>query len=208
MQTPPTVVFDLGNVLIRWDPRNLYRTLFDDETEMETFLSEVCSPAWNEEQDRGRLWEDAIAEAIARHPQEEKRIRAYDERWEETIIGAIEETVAILDELRSKHIRLLALTNWSAEKFPVALERYPFLQWFEGILVSGEEKLIKPDPAIFELLASRYRLDPARTVFIDDSMRNIDSAASLGFIALHFTDAEKLRKDLIAKGLPLAHAGT
>lgn len=205
MSTHPTVVFDLGNVLIRWNPRNLYRRFFGDDTAaMETFLTEVCSPAWNEEQDRGRPWAEAVQEAISRHPSQEALIRAYDERWEETIIGPIEETVDILRELKEKEIRLLALTNWSAEKFPVALRLYDFLQWFEGILVSGEERLIKPDPAIFQLLAHRYTLDPARTVFIDDSLPNIHTASRLGFQALHFTGADKLRQDLADIGLPLA----
>lgn len=205
MSIHPTIVFDLGNVLIRWNPRNLYRQFFGDDTAaMETFLSEVCSPAWNEEQDRGRTWAEAVQEAISRHPSQETLIRAYDERWEETISGPIEETVDILRELKEKEIRLLALTNWSAEKFPVALNQFSFLQWFEGILVSGEEYLIKPDPAIFMLLASRYTLDPTRTVFIDDSMHNIDAASRLGFQALHFTDADKLRQDLLAIGLPVA----
>lgn len=205
MSSHPAVVFDLGNVLIRWNPRNLYRRFFGDDTAaMETFLTEVCSPAWNEEQDRGRPWAEAVKEAISRHPSHEALIRAYDERWEETIVGPIEETVDILRELKEKEIRLLALTNWSAEKFPVALEHYDFLQWFEGILVSGEERLIKPDPAIFQLLATRYTLDPVRTVFIDDSMPNIDAASQLGFQALHFTGANQLRHDLAALGLPVS----
>lgn len=205
MSAHPTIVFDLGNVLIRWNPRNLYSKLFgNDEKAMETFLTEVCHPAWNEEQDRGRPWAEAIQEAISRHPSQEAFIRAYDERWEETIIGPIEGTVDILRELKEKEIRLLALTNWSAEKFPVALRQYDFLQWFEGILVSGEEKLIKPDPAIFHLLISRYTLDPARTIFIDDSPHNIDSASRLGFQALHFTDPDRLRRELLSLGLPVS----
>lgn len=205
MSLHPTVVFDLGNVLIRWNPRNLYRKLFgDDENAMETFLTEVCPPAWNEEQDRGRTWAEAIKEAIDRHPSQEAFIRAYDERWEETILGPIEGSVDILRELKEKDVRILALTNWSAEKFPVARRRFDFLHWFEGILVSGEERLIKPDPAIFRLMIARYTLDPARTIFIDDSMPNIESASQLGFQALHFTDPDRLRRELLSFGLPVS----
>ncbi len=164
-----TVIFDLGGVLIDWNPRHLYRKLFgDDVAAMERFLIEVCHTEWNEKQDAGRSWQDAVQEAIARHPAEEKLIRAYHERWHEMIAGALEGTVAVLDELRRKGIRILALTNWSHETFPVAVERFPFLRWFEGILVSGTEGLKKPDPAIFALMNTRYDINPARAVFIDD----------------------------------------
>lgn len=199
-----TAVFDLGNVLIRWNPRNLYKKLFGDDVEaMETFLSEVCHTAWNEQQDKGRTWQEATEEAIARHPEQEALIRAYRERWEETLDGAIEETVTILDELHANGIRLLALTNWSAETFPIALERFEFLQRFEGILVSGAEGVIKPSPEIFQLLASRYDVDCRRAVFIDDHKPNIDGAQREGFHAIQFFDAAQLRRDLVALGLPV-----
>ncbi len=202
--TIDTVVFDLGNVLIRWNPRNLYRKIFGDDVQaMETFLSEVCPPEWNERQDAGRSWQEGIEEAIARHPSQETQIRAYHERWEETLDGVIEETVLILDELHAKGVRLLALTNWSAETFPIALERFPFLHTFEGILVSGEEGIIKPDPAIFQLLKSRYQLEGSRAVFIDDHAPNVTGARQEGFNALQFTGAVQLRKDLAALGLPV-----
>jgi len=202
-----TAVFDLGNVLIRWNPRNLYKKLFGDDVEaMETFLSQVCHTAWNEQQDQGRTWHEATEEAIARHPDQEALIRAYRERWEEMLGGAIEDTVAILDELHANGIRLLALTNWSAETFPIALERFEFLQRFEGILVSGVEGVIKPSPEIFQLLASRYDVDSARAVFIDDHRPNIEGAQREGFHAVQFFSAAQLRKDLVALGLPV-HAG-
>jgi 2-haloacid dehalogenase len=192
-----TAVFDLGNVLIRWNPRNLYRKLFGaDVRAMEAFLSEVCNSAWNEEQDRGRTWQAAIEEAIARHPAQESLIRAYHERWEETLDGAIEETVEILDELHARGVRLLALTNWSAETFPIALERFEFLQRFEGILVSGIEGVIKPSPEIFQLLMSRYDVDSRRAVFIDDHLPNIEGARRMGFHALQFFNAQQLREEL------------
>lgn len=199
-----TAVFDLGNVLIRWNPRNLYKKLFGDDVEgMEAFLTEVCHSAWNEEQDRGRTWQAATEEAIARHPGQEMLIRAYRERWEETLDGAIEETVEILDELQANGIRLLALTNWSAETFPIALERFEFLQRFEGIVVSGVEGVIKPSPEIFQLLTSRYDVDRTRAVFIDDHLPNIEGARREGFQAVQFFDAAQLRRDLVALGLPV-----
>ncbi|MGF6125265.1 2-haloacid dehalogenase [Pseudomonas frederiksbergensis] len=199
-----TAVFDLGNVLIRWNPRNLYKKLFGDDVEaMETFLTEVCHTAWNEQQDRGRSWQEAIEEAIARHPDQEAMIRAYRERWEETLDGAIEDTVAILDELHANGIRLLALTNWSAETFPIALERFEFLQRFEGILVSGAEGVIKPSPEIFQLLASRYDVDMRRAVFIDDHQPNIEGAQRVGLHGIQFFNAAQLRGDLVALGLPV-----
>ena len=202
--TIDTVVFDLGNVLIRWNPRNLYRKLFgDDEQAMETFLSEVCSTDWNERQDAGRSWQEAIDEAIARHPTHETLIRAYRERWEEMLGGALEETVEILEELHAKQVRLLALTNWSAETFPIALERFAFLDKFEGILVSGAEGIIKPAPQIFQLLKSRYQFEGHHAVFIDDHAPNIEGARREGFNALQFSNAGQLRKDLAALGLPL-----
>ena len=202
--TIDTVVFDLGNVLIRWNPRNLYHKLFDNEQDMETFLSEVCSTDWNEQQDAGRSWQEATDEAIARHPNQEALIRAYRERWEEMLDGALEETVLILEELHDNGVRLLALTNWSAETFPIALERFAFLQKFEGILVSGQEGIIKPAPEIFQLLKSRYQFEGHHAVFIDDHAPNIEGARREGFNALQFTTAHQLRTDLIALGLPVA----
>ncbi|WP_256832217.1 HAD family hydrolase [Pseudomonas sp. Pse1] len=202
--TIDTVVFDLGNVLIRWNPRNLYHKLFDNEQDMETFLSEVCSTDWNEQQDAGRPWQEATDEAIARHPHQETLIRAYRERWEEMLGGALEETVLILEELHDNGVRLLALTNWSAETFPIALERFAFLQKFEGILVSGQEGIIKPAPEIFQLLKSRYQFEGHHAVFIDDHAPNITGARRQGFNALQFTTAHQLRTDLIALGLPVA----
>ena len=202
-----TVVFDLGGVLIDWNPRHLYRRLFDDETAMEAFLSEVCSPQWNERQDAGRPWREAVAELSALHPTHAPLIAAYHARWPEMLGGAMEETVAVLEELRGRGLRLYALTNWSHETFPVARERYPFLHWFDGVLVSGEERLVKPDPAIFALLCERYAIEPARAVFIDDAPRNVRAAAGMGMHALQFRDAPGLRRDLAALGLPLRDAG-
>lgn len=200
-----TVVFDLGNVLIEWNPRHLYRKLFGADTAgMERFLSEVCNGAWNEQQDAGRTWQEGIAEAIGRHPDQAHLIRAYRERWEETLGGPMNDSVALLEELRGNDTRLLALTNWSRETFPIALERYEFLSWFAGILVSGQEGLIKPDPAIYRLLIERFGIEPSRAVFVDDSPRNVEGARQVGLHALHFSGAAQLRSDLIALGLSFA----
>jgi 2-haloacid dehalogenase len=199
-----TVVFDLGNVLIDWNPRYLFRKLYGAEVErMEYFLKEVCSSEWNECQDAGRSWHEGVAEAISRHPDHAEMIRAYHERWEEMLGEPIHESVDLLDEIRRAGVRVLALTNWSHETFPVALQRFHFLHWFEGILVSGQEKLIKPDPQIFRLLISRFRVEPARAVFIDDNLRNIAGAEHVGMRSLHFTNAAKLRRDLVELGVPV-----
>jgi 2-haloacid dehalogenase len=199
-----TVIFDLGGVLIDWNPRHLYRKFFKtDEEAMEHFLTEVCSKEWNERQDAGRSWDEAIQEAILRHPMHEKLIRAYREQWHEMIPDALDDTVEILDELRMPGIRLLALTNWSHDTFPIAVERFKFLSWFDGVLVSGTEGMKKPDPAIFALLISRYKIDPSKAVFIDDSEDNIISGRAAGLHALHFKDAKRLRSDLSQLGLPI-----
>jgi 2-haloacid dehalogenase len=201
------VVFDFGGVLIDWNPRHLYRRLFDDEAAMERFLSEVVSPAWNLEQDRGRTFRAAIDELVRLHPAEAERIETYWTRWTEMLGEADGGTVAILRELRDAGVRVLGLTNWSAETFPPARPRYPFLEWFADIVVSGEVGLVKPDPAIFRLLIERNGLDPTRSVFIDDSAANVEAAARLGFRGLRFRDAASLRGELIALGLPLAPRG-
>jgi len=196
-----TIIFDLGGVLIDWNPRHLYRKIFGaDHAAMEWFLAHVCSPEWNLRQDAGRPWPEAIAEAQARHPEHAALIRAYRERWEETLGGVIDDAVALLAELRSEPVRLLALTNWSAETFPIGRRRFPFLDWFEGIVVSGEEKLVKPDRAIYELLLRRYAAVPERAVFIDDSQRNVEGARAAGMMGLHFTSPEALARDLRGLG--------
>jgi 2-haloacid dehalogenase len=200
-----TVVFDLGGVLIDWNPRYLYRQLFDDEAAMERFLAEVCNGPWNEQQDAGRPWHEATAILRAQHPQQAALIDAYRLRWEETLGDAIADTVTLLGELKARGVRLLALTNWSHETFPVALRRFPFLAWFEGIVVSGEERLIKPDPAIFLRLLQRYEVDPQRTLFIDDAPRNVAAAEALGMRGWLFRDPAGLRMELAGLGL-LANA--
>ncbi len=195
-----TVVFDLGNVLIAWDPRNLYRTMFDDVQRMEWFLAEVCPPSWNAQQDAGRTWDEAIAEAVSRHPAYEPEIRAYRERWSEMIPGAIEGTVQILKALHASDVPLHALTNWSAETFVEARERFDFLKLFRTIVVSGEERMIKPHPGIYQRLFETAGLDPMRCVFIDDSELNVKAARTLGMKAIHFRDPKDLAQRLSTLG--------
>ncbi|MBV4543112.1 HAD family hydrolase [Pseudomonas vlassakiae] len=192
-----TVVFDLGGVLVDWNPRYLFRKIFvDDEAAMEAFLANVCNTAWNERQDRGRSWAAAIEETIAEHPAHEAHIRAYRERWEEMLAGAMDGTVQVLEELHAAGVRLLALTNWSAETFAHAEQRFAFLEKFEGVLVSGRENLMKPEPEIFQLLLRRYELDPSRTLFVDDVQKNVDAAKAQGMQAVRFVDEQQLRQAL------------
>jgi 2-haloacid dehalogenase len=195
--TPTTVIFDLGAVLIDWNPRYLYRSLIDDPDEMERFLAEVTTAAWNHEQDRGRRWDDAVAQLVDQHPAHAALIRAYHERWPEMLGEQIHDTVEILAELRAAGVSLYALTNWSAETWPIALERYPFLGWFRGIVVSGEVGAAKPERAAYDALTERYGVMPAESVFIDDQPRNVEAARNLGFGAIRFTDAPSLRAALV-----------
>jgi 2-haloacid dehalogenase len=209
--TRPTieaVVFDLGGVVIDWNPRYLYRRLFrGDDAAMERFLAEVVTPEWNLQQDAGRPWAEAIELLAREHPDQQKLIRAYHERWPETLGGSIDESVAVLAELRDRPVRLFALTNWSAETFPTALERYEFLAWFEAIVVSGEVGLVKPDPGIFRHLIERNRLEPGSTVFVDDSPANVEAARAQGLVGLLFESPIQLRRDLVALGVLPSGAG-
>jgi 2-haloacid dehalogenase len=207
MNLPPsrvqtkTIVFDLGNVLINWNPRNLYRKLFTDPAAMEHFLTHVCTSDWNLEQDRGRSWADAVALLSARHPTQAELIAAYAARWEEMLDGPIQGTVEILRELKIAGRPLYGLTNWSAETFPMARQRFEFLDWFDGIVVSGEVKLVKPDARIYRHLLDSYGLTAGETVFIDDSRANVDGANAVGLTGLHFTSPAALRRDLAAIGV-------
>lgn len=188
-----TVVFDLGGVLVDWDPRRLYRRRFDDEAAMERFLREVCSPEWNARQDAGCPWDVAIAELSARRPLQALLIAADRARWVEMLGLTLPGSVELRSELRGAGLRLYALTHGPHETFPLARERYPFLAWFEGVAVSGEEKLIKPDPAIYARRLSRHAIAPARAVFVDDAPRDVEAAA--GLHALRFCDAARLRAE-------------
>ena len=196
-----TVVFDLGGVLIDWDPRHLYRQLMDDEAEVDAFLEEIGFAAWNAELDAGRSWPEAVESLATRYPHRRALIAAFHERWPETLGQEITGTVEILRELRQAGVRVVALSNWSADTFPVALERFAFLGWFEGIVLSGEVGVGKPDPKMFEALMARHAVDPAGAVYIDDSPANVATAARLGFRALRFTAPDDLRAELGALGV-------
>lgn len=195
------VVFDLGMVLIEWDPRHLYRKVFNDDAKMEWFLSEVCHNDWNLEQDRGRSFDDAVKEATARHPDHAAEIAMYRDRWMEMVPGAIPGSVAILEELHAKDVPLYAITNWNGDTFRATRSRFPFLSLFRDIVVSGDEKLIKPDAAIFQLLARRNKLNLADSLFIDDSLKNIKGAEAAGMQGHHFISPENLRADLVKRGI-------
>lgn len=185
---PTIVVFDIGNVLLRWDPRHLYRTIFDDEAEMERFLGHVCTPAWNLEQDRGRDWDEAVALLVKEHPEHESAIRAFHERWPETVSGIYEQNVSLLARLREAGVPTYSITNFSGAKFVLSKEIFPFLAGFDGVIVSGDERLLKPDPAIYHLLLERYGLEAGDCVFIDDSRANIETARAVGMHAIHYPD--------------------
>lgn len=204
IRTPTTVVFDIGNVLLRWDPRHLYRTVFDDEERMEWFLANVCTSAWNVEQDRGRDWDEAVALLVKDHPTHEPAIRAFHERWHETVAGTYEDNVALLDRLRQAGVPTYCITNFSGPKFREAQVRFPFLATFDGIIVSGDERLLKPDPAIYRLLLSRYGLEAEDCLFIDDSPANVEGARSVGMHAIRFVDDMDLAAELRARGFAMA----
>jgi 2-haloacid dehalogenase len=196
-----TVVFDLGGVLIDWNPRHLYRKIFTKEEEMERFLTEICTYDWNQVQDGGKLFSEATAELTAKYPEHTAHIALYYDRWKEMLGGEIKETVDLFNELKSSGIPLYALTNWSHEAFPWAYEMYDFMKQFDGIVVSGFEKVMKPDPEIYRRLTERYGINPAESVYIDDNRSNVDAAAKLGFHAIHFTSAGQLRSELKLLGL-------
>jgi 2-haloacid dehalogenase len=192
-----TVIFDIGNVLIEWDPRHLYRRIFDTPEEIETFLSTICTPAWNLEQDRGRSFAEGVAELVGRHPDFEAAIRAFDHRWDEMVPGLVPGTLALIERLEATGAPLYAITNFSAEKFEEARLRFPFFDRFRGTIVSGRERLVKPERAIFELLLARYELRAEACLFIDDSPANIAAARSLGMATHHFTNAQRLEAALV-----------
>jgi len=192
----------LGGVLIDWNPRHLYRKIFKTEEEMEWFLQHVCTNDWNEKQDGGRSFEEATSELLIKFPEHENPIRAWYNRWEETVNGSIAGTVEILSQIReSKKFRLYALTNWSEQTFPWALKNFDFLHWFEGIVVSGHEKTRKPFPEFYQILLDRYKIDPAKSIFIDDVPRNILGGQAVGIAGVHFQSPSQLKLELRKLGV-------
>jgi 2-haloacid dehalogenase len=195
------VIFDIGGVLLDWNPRYLYRKLFDDEQAMEWFLAEICTLEWHEANDLGVPFEESCGALAARHPEYAELIWAWGRRSEEMIAGPIAGTVQILHELRQRSVRCYALTNMEAETYPRRRERYAFLRWFDGTVVSSSEGIAKPDPQIFALLMERFGLVPATTLLIDDSERNVEAAATLGMRTVRFESPEDLRRRLQDAGL-------
>ena len=200
--------FDLGAVLIDWNPRRLYRTLFGgDHAAMERFLAEVCTPKWNAQIDAGRPFAEAVEELASRHPDQAHLIRAYRERWGEMLGGVFEGTLAIVRELRGAGVSVYALSNWSAETFALTRNRFPFLDELEGIVISGDVGVGKPDPGIFRHFMARFGLQADEIAFVDDSPGNVAAARGLGIEAIRFEDAVQLRRELRRLGFPLRDGG-
>ncbi len=196
------VVFDLGGVLIDWDPRHLYRKLFaGDEAAMEHFLATVCTHEWHRHHDAGRSLAEGVRTLKDLHPDKAELIDAFGTRQGEMLAGSIAGAVEILKELRDRDVPLYALSNWPAETFPLARQRFDFLGWFHGIVVSGEIGAIKPEPRIYEVLLERFAIDPLSAVFIDDVAVNAAAARAFGIHAIHFTTPAALRAELVALGL-------
>ncbi|HTT87309.1 MAG TPA: HAD family phosphatase [Acidimicrobiales bacterium] len=196
-----TVVFDVGGVLIDWDPRHLYRKIFADDATMERFLAEVCTPAWHAQHDLGASYGDTIPALVAAHPQWTKEIRAWSERFAEMYGGPVYGTVRLLESLHRRGVRIVASTNWGAASWAEAKTVYPFLDLFDGALVSGEVGIAKPDPAFYDLLVESFQLDPGQTLYIEDNLTNLHAAAERGFITHAFTSPDALTIDLRRAGL-------
>jgi len=197
-----TIIFDLGNVLIDWNPKYVFDKMFEDEEKKKYFFENVCTMEWNEMQDAGRPIKEATEELLEKHPEWSYYIEAYYGKWKEMLGGAIHETVEIFRELKqSGRYKLFALTNWSAELFPYALATYEFLHWFDGRLVSGEEKIRKPMPEIYQLLIRRFGFDPKRAIYVDDNLRNVGPAREEGFYGIHFRSPEQFRAELVELGV-------
>lgn len=195
------IIFDLGGVLIDWNPKYLYKKIFKDEEVMKNFLDTICTNDWNEEQDAGRTLQEATELLVTEFPEHKENIRAYYGRWEEMLNGPIEGTVEIFKQLKeSGKYKIYALTNWSAETFPIAQQKYELLNWFDGVVVSGTEKIRKPDPAFFQILLDRYNLKAEEVLFIDDNFRNVKSALKMGIDSIHFISPDELRAEIVDRG--------
>jgi FMN phosphatase YigB (HAD superfamily) len=203
MPEPLVPVFDLGNVFVEWDPMHLFRKLFASEAEARWFADTVCTQAWTLEFDAGEIYAEGVAKLITRFPRYWREIQAYDLRWKETFGPMIQGTIDIHDELIAAGLKTYGITNFSWEKWVTCLGEWPFLEKFDGIVVSGLERLLKPDARIFRLFCERFALEPSQCVFIDDSDANVLGARKVGMQAIHFTSPAQLRRDLIALGLPL-----
>jgi 2-haloacid dehalogenase len=197
------IVFDIGKVLIHYDPELPYRRLIPDEEKRRRFFAEICTPEWNIEQDRGRTWEEAEALLIADYPDEAENIRGFRRNWHEMVPHAYEGSVAIMETLIDQGYDVTMLTNVASETFIEARERFSFLARPRGVTVSGDIRAIKPDRAIFDHHVTAFGLDPKATIFIDDSAKNVEGARAAGWNAVLFTNAETLRKDLVGYGIEI-----
>lgn len=195
------IVFDFGGVLIDWNPRHLFKKHFKDDEEMEYFLTHICTNEWNAETDRGRPFAESIRILQAQHPEYKDDIQLYMDGWTTMIGGPIEGTDKVLLELKAKGYHLFGLTNWSIETFPYAKEKFPILNELEGIVVSGIEKMIKPEPEFYQVLFDRYSIVPEESLFIDDNANNIVGARNVKMEGIVFTSAENLRSSLVSLGL-------
>lgn len=195
------VIFDFGNVLVGWDPENLYRQLIPDAAERKAFLRDVCSPAWNLEQDRGRSWAEAIAILSAEHPQHAPLIRAFHERWDEMVSGPVAEGHDILARVLAAGVPAYGLTNWSAETYETGSRHLPFVKEMKYVAVSGHLRMIKPEPEIYQHLLGKIALPPDRCAFIDDNHANIEAARALGIKAVHFRNDGTALDELRGLGL-------
>jgi len=193
-----TIIFDLGGVLLDWNPLYVYDdNYFETQEERDYFFAHVCTGDWNEEQDAGKPISDATQELVAKFPEWENPIRDFYGRWTEMLHGPIEETVEILRKLKQGgKYKLYALTNWQAELFQIALVRHSFLYWFDGRLVSGVEKTRKPFPEFYHLLLNRYKIDPSKAIFIDDNLRNVAAGEAVGIKSIHFQSPAQLASAL------------
>ncbi len=199
------IIFDLGGVLLDWDPRHLYRRYFDAPDEMEAFLKEVDFAKWNALQDAGRPFAEGVAELSKRFPHRAELIRAYHQQWEQSVAGPIDGSVQILNELKRARYPMFALSNWSSETFPIAQRKYDFLRLFDDILISGNVRLIKPNPRIFALMQEQAGYPAPRSVLIDDSAANVAAAEAAGFCAVLFRGPEALERELMALGVGFNH---
>jgi 2-haloacid dehalogenase len=195
-----TIIFDFGGVLIDWNPRYMYQDEFEEISEMEYFLKEVCTDDWNLQQDKGRSLAEGTRNLQEKFPEHAVKIRLYYDQWQKMIKGDIPQNVALLRKLKEKY-KLYGLTNWSAETFPIVFKQYSFFTLFDGIVISGEEKLIKPDKKIFERMLERYHLEAKNALFIDDNMNNIQAAKEMGFATIHVRKNTDLKTELYAMSL-------
>lgn len=199
-----TIIFDLGGVLIDWNPQYLFSQIFEDKAEMQYFLEKVCTPDWNEEQDAGRTIKEATEQLVKEHPAHAQNIHAYYDRWHEMLGGTIDGTVEIFRKLKdSNKYKIYALTNWSGETFPIALNQYELFKWFDGIVVSGTEKMRKPSPHFYKLLLDRYDVKAGEALFIDDNLRNIKAAKEAGIHSIHFLNPQQLEQELKAMDIAI-----